>query len=196
MFGWIRRHALGLLAAASAGLAVAIVGTLALAVVTALGAVVSGGSVLATALPFLLAAVALGAVELAVVVGLVYVGARRAASRVGIPTDERVARALGRLESRSATLADLGLAERFAPDPEERRRELRRQYVDGEIDELEFERRMEQLLDDDTPGGVTDAAGPRWNDEVPLRRRTGDAGDTADDESRQGDPGRESERAG
>ena len=106
----------------------------------------------------------------AAVVGLVWLGARRVRRAARLPTNERVARAVRRVEARSETIATLGVADRLEPDPEERRARLRRRYVAGEIDEREFERRLSELLDDDrTDDPIADSV--RVGRDVEVRDR-------------------------
>lgn len=177
MIDALRRHSVGLLVGTAAALAVAILGSLAVTLLVGIGTLFAGGSVLAATLPFLVAALALAAVEAAVVVGLVWLFVQRVRSAARLPRDERLARPLRRLEDRVDALAALRLSTRLTPDPADRRAEVHEQYVAGEIGEREFERRMERLLADD--GGErsdrvvdvsTDAAGD-LSDEAERRRR-------------------------
>ncbi len=81
-------------------------------------------------------------------------------SRLSIPSvdvgrvTERLHPLLEGLEQKNATLASLSLSERVAP-PEpsdaEKLQRLKQQYVDGAIDEVEFERRVERLTTADSP---------------------------------------------
>lgn len=68
--------------------------------------------------------------------------------RLSLPRDDRIAAAAERAESQLPLLRDLGLAERFEPTPEQRRQELKAQYVDGEITEAEYERRVREHVED------------------------------------------------
>lgn len=70
-----------------------------------------------------------------------------------LPRSERIAALAGRLEREYPPLRTLGLSELFAPpepsadDRAERAlADLKRQYVDGEITEAEFERRVDRLV--------------------------------------------------
>lgn len=86
-------------------------------------------------------------------------------SRLSVPSlgvgrvFERLHPAIERLEQKNATLASLSLAERVAP-PEpsdaEKLQRLKQQYVDGTIDEAEFERRVEHLTTADHPSTPID----------------------------------------
>ncbi|MDL5361515.1 SHOCT domain-containing protein [Halalkalicoccus sp. NIPERK01] len=73
--------------------------------------------------------------------------------RVSVPRSDRLASAARRAELRVPPIGTLGLSESLSPPeptPEERAEralaELKRQYVDGEIDEREFERRVDRLV--------------------------------------------------
>ncbi|WP_458206919.1 SHOCT domain-containing protein [Haladaptatus sp. NG-SE-30] len=70
-----------------------------------------------------------------------------AARRVSVPRDDRLARLLRRAERLFPKAGSLGLSKRVEPTKEDRMDELKRQYVEDEIGELEFERRMKQLMD-------------------------------------------------
>jgi hypothetical protein len=77
----------------------------------------------------------------------------------------------GRLESlaeraeRHSDLArSVGVLSLVERPPERKREEaldaLKRRYADGEIDEVEYERRLERLLDDETVGGARERRDP------------------------------------
>ncbi|WP_368085878.1 SHOCT domain-containing protein [Halalkalicoccus paucihalophilus] len=74
-----------------------------------------------------------------------------------VPKHERLASVASRAEREVPLLGSLGLSDSLAPPeptPEERAErtlaELKRQYVDGEIDEREFERRVDRLVSNDS----------------------------------------------
>lgn len=80
-------------------------------------------------------------------------------SRLSVPSistrriTERLHPLVQTLEQHNATLASLSLSERVAPpEPpyEEKLQQLKQQYVGGEINEAEFERRVERLTTVDT----------------------------------------------
>lgn len=80
-------------------------------------------------------------------------------SRFSVPSistrgiTERLHPLVQTLERNNATLASLSLSERVAPpepSDEEKLQQLKQQYVDGDINEAEFERRVEQLTSTDT----------------------------------------------
>lgn len=65
-----------------------------------------------------------------------------------LPRDDRLASLVGWLERRYPILRRLDARERVEPTTEDRKRQLKEEYVAGEISEAEFERRMAQLMDD------------------------------------------------
>lgn len=66
-----------------------------------------------------------------------------------IHRDDRLASLVERLEREYPVLRKFDAKEKVEPTTEDRKDQLTQQYVDGEISEAEFEREMEQLLDDD-----------------------------------------------
>lgn len=67
-----------------------------------------------------------------------------------LPTSSRAASLVERLEHRYPALRRFDVAEKVEPGTDERAEKLKRQYVEGEISEQEFEREMERTLDDDS----------------------------------------------
>jgi hypothetical protein len=144
-----------LLAGSLAGLVLSVallVGVFGYVAVLAVAAVVPGGSgvdaLLGVVFPAVLATAALVVTFLLSVVGLV-VGVGR---RLSVPRSRRAAEAVGRLEAYSGRLASVGLSERLAPpEPtvEERLAALKQRYVEGELTEREFERRLREVVADD-----------------------------------------------
>lgn len=150
-------------------------GTL-LAVVLGYGALVLGaafvtgasvvGAALELAVPWVpLAAVALFGTVFGCV-GVVYALARRAS----VPRGGRVQRLAEFAERTYPPLRTLGLSDAVSepePSPEERAQDaledLKRRYVAGEIDELEFERRVNRLVANDS---VDDARAERERREL------------------------------
>lgn len=65
-----------------------------------------------------------------------------------IPRDDRLVGVVEWLERRYPVLRRFDVAEKVEPTLEDRRRQLKAKYVDGEISEAEFERRMERLMND------------------------------------------------
>ncbi|WP_128477958.1 SHOCT domain-containing protein [Halorussus pelagicus] len=127
----------------------ALVGVTALgafAVLTALLDPAAGASILVvlleTAAPFVAVAAMLGFVSLFLLVGLVVTAVRSAS----IPRSARLAGLARTVERYSAGARDLGLSETFEPTTEDRIDELKERYVDGEITELEYERRLQDLM--------------------------------------------------
>lgn len=66
-----------------------------------------------------------------------------------LPRSDRLVSIVERLEREYPILRQFDVSERVEPTTEDRRRELKEQYVAGEISEAEFEREMQRLLDDD-----------------------------------------------
>jgi hypothetical protein len=144
---WLRDYApvvLGVGLLATAGLSVAVVGVAMFALGTGTDPLVVLGGTLAT-LAVLVTVAVIAGVALAWTVLTRLAGALVGGVR-GVRA--RLAERLARLESRARPLSRLGLADRVAPaeytplvDP------LKRRYVDGDLDDVEFERRLEALLD-------------------------------------------------
>lgn len=117
-----------------------------LAVVTAL-ATATGTTPLVfvaldAALPYALGAAFVGMLSFLLLVASAFTAVRQAS----LPTDERLARIARNVERVSEDAREFGLAERFEPSTEERIEELKAQYVAGKITELEYERRLQELL--------------------------------------------------
>jgi hypothetical protein len=108
--------------------------------------------------PYLAASVLMAMLSVVLLVGVV-VAAVRSAS---IPRNDRLARFVRLLERYSPEARRLGLSERLEPTTEERIEDLKQQYVEGEITELEYERRLQDLMSEE---GV--------NDERARREQTG-----------------------
>jgi hypothetical protein len=143
---WLRDYApvvLGIALLGAAGLAVTVVGVALLAVGTGTDPlVVLGGTVAVLALLATIAAVT-GLALVWTLVSRLASGLAGGVWTLRAGAAERVAR----VETRAPPLGRLGIADRIAPasytplvDP------LKRQYVDGDISEGEFERRLEPLL--------------------------------------------------
>ncbi|WP_339106416.1 SHOCT domain-containing protein [Haloterrigena salinisoli] len=67
-----------------------------------------------------------------------------------LPRSDRLASLVERLEREYPILRQFDVSERVEPTTEDRRQQLKEQYVAGEISEAEFEREMQRLLDDDS----------------------------------------------
>ena len=65
-----------------------------------------------------------------------------------LPRDDRLVSVVERLERKYPALRQFDASERVAPTVEDRKRELKERYVEGEMSNAEFERRMERLMDD------------------------------------------------
>ncbi|WP_132057689.1 SHOCT domain-containing protein [Halorussus amylolyticus] len=94
--------------------------------------------------PYLAGAVVVALLSVVLLVSLVVSMIRRAS----LPRSERLARVARGVERVSPQAREKGLAERFEPTTEERIADLKREYVADEIGELEYERRLEDLLDE------------------------------------------------
>ncbi|WP_227355481.1 SHOCT domain-containing protein [Haladaptatus salinisoli] len=87
------------------------------------------------------------------VAGLLFVALTVAAARrVSMPRDDRLARLVRRAERLHPKADSLGLSKRVEPTSEDRMDELKRKYVEDEITEAEFERRMKRLMDGSMDG--------------------------------------------
>lgn len=144
---WVDRNLPWLLLALIVAASLALVGAIGVGVVLLLQGLLAGAalSALLGDLALVVGAVTLlGALDVAFVVALVVTVLRRAS----FPTDERLAARFETAERWVPPLRDLALSERFAPSVEERRQRLQERYVDGELSEIEFERRLDDLLDE------------------------------------------------
>lgn len=72
-----------------------------------------------------------------------------------LPRDDRLVAVVERLERQYPMLREFDVSERVQPTTEDRKRELKQRYVEGEIDDAEFEREMEQLMDDADSEGAS-----------------------------------------
>ncbi|MFC7075669.1 hypothetical protein [Haloarcula halophila] len=179
-----------------AGVVLTTLGTVGVAVagvVTTLTTLVSGGPLLPTLPAFILGTFLLAGLDIVLVVALV----AELASRASLPKSQRVADGLSRLERLLPPLSALGLADRFEPpEPtvEERREELTRQYVEGELSEAQLEARLRSLLDEET----ADRDAPSARAVVDERAVAEADGDGGTDETvtglEAGERGRETER--
>ena len=103
-------------------------------------------AMLGAAAEWVVAAIVLGLITVAFLVATV-VSVLRATS---LPRSDRLVSIVERLEREYPILRQFDVSERVEPTTEDRRQQLKEQYVDGEISEAEFEREMQRLLDDDT----------------------------------------------
>jgi len=102
---------------------------------------------------------------------------RELADRASLPKSQWLADRLAAVEGAVPGASEVGLAARFEPSLDDRREELKRRYVEGDLSEREFEQELQALLGD-SEGHTTDG---RIDDELAAleERETGDA-----DESR------------
>lgn len=71
---------------------------------------------------------------------------------VSLPRDDRLVSIVEWLEGRYPIVRQFDVTEKVEPTTEDRQRHLREQYVAGEMNETEYERKLAQLLDDTTDG--------------------------------------------
>jgi len=103
-------------------------------------------AVLSAVAPYLVASALVGMLSFFLLVGLTITAVRSAS----IPRNDRLARFARLLERYSSEARDLGLSERLEPTTEDRIDQLKQEYVEGEITELEYERRLQDLMADDS----------------------------------------------
>lgn len=151
--GWFRNNLLGIslvVLLVSGGLLLVLLGYVGLVVYSALA---TGtpivGILLDIAVPYLLIVASLFVVAVISGIGFVWALVRRAS----LPQSERLESLARRAEREYPPLETIGLSESLAPpkpSPEERAEQaladLKRQYVEGEISEHEFEQRVDRLV--------------------------------------------------
>lgn len=155
---WFTRNAHWLLLALVAVTTVLAVGTVGVGLFAVLAGLAGGaslGAVLGDAALVLLIAALLVAADLAFAVGFLVTLARRA-SLPSLPENDRAAAALARAERVVPLLSRLGLSERVAVSQATRRERLKRRYVEGDLTETEYERRVRELLDAERAVSVSD----------------------------------------
>lgn len=148
---WFSRNRHWLLLALIAVTTVLVVGTVGvglLAVLAGLAGGASVGAVLADAALVLLIAALLVAADLALAVGFLATIARRASlpSLPALPENERAASAFKRIENAVPQLSRFGLSDQFAVSTETKREQLTQQYVNDQLTQREYERRLQSLL--------------------------------------------------
>lgn len=65
-----------------------------------------------------------------------------------LPRDDRLVSLVGWLERKYPFLRHFDVSKKVEPTAADRRQDLKEQYITGEISEEEFERKMEQLMND------------------------------------------------
>lgn len=153
--GWLRNNSHWVLFVCFLVSVVLTLGVGLFAVVAALGALSPASAAVAeefvllrmleASLPYLLGLVVLGILDVVFLVGTVVAVLRRAS----MPKSDRLANFAEKAEDEVPLLGAVGVSERVEPGPEDRRQDLKQQYVDGEMSEAEFERRMREVLDED-----------------------------------------------
>ena len=73
-----------------------------------------------------------------------------AVRRASMPRDDRLARLAELVERAYPKARTVGLSDRVEPTQEDRIDELKRRYVEGDIGEAEYERRLRELMDDES----------------------------------------------
>jgi hypothetical protein len=120
-----------------------------LAALSALGTAPAGASLvfvlLEAIVPYLIASALVGMLSFFLLVGVTIA----AVQNVSMPRNDRLARVARTVERHSSEARGLGLSERFEPTTEEQIEDLKQEYVEGEITELEYESRLQELLADD-----------------------------------------------
>lgn len=151
---WFSRNRHWLLLALVAVTTVLAVGTVGVGLVAVLAGLAGGaglGAVLGDVALVLSIAALLVAADVAFALAFLVTLARRA-SLPSLPENDRVADGFERAERLVPPLSRLALADRFAVSTETKRERLKERYVDGELTEVEYERRLQALLaeaDDD-----------------------------------------------
>jgi uncharacterized membrane protein len=167
---WLWVAALGVLL--SAGLLVVLVGYVGLVVYTAL---LTGAPIVSTlvdiALPTLLGLAVLTVLFAVSLVGLLYVLVQNAS----LPRSERIAALAERAEKEYSPLKVVGLSDLLTPpepsadeQAERALARLKQQYVDGELSEEEFERKVDRLVSNDS---IDEARAARERREVTRTER-------------------------
>ncbi len=147
---WVGRHTIGLLVVALVAVICAFAGVIALgALVTLVALATPVSSPVAVAVPWLLGALFLGVSAVVVTLLLAWT----ALTRIAGMRYRWLSTVAVRAERRSDLAARARLADRVTPPRTAAARKhelnaLKRRYVEGTIDEYEFERRLDRLLDD------------------------------------------------
>lgn len=100
---------------------------------------------LSAAAEWLVAAVVLGLLAVVFLVATVVSVLRN----TSLHRSDRLVTVVERLEDEYPILREFDAAERVEPTTEDRKQELRESYVEGEISDEEFERELDQLLEED-----------------------------------------------
>ncbi|WP_435361218.1 hypothetical protein [Haloarchaeobius sp. DFWS5] len=148
------------LAAAIVLTLLALVGVSSWGLLQALTAIGTAGStpvffaMLSAAAPWIVAGILLSLLTVVFVFSLLAVLAGRAANQVSMPTlqSERLSMLVGYVEDEVPGAKQYGIAEWLAPpEPtfDEKREALRERYVDGELSDSEFERKLQRLYEDE-----------------------------------------------
>ena len=120
-----------------------------LAVLSALGGPVGNTPLLFVLLDAAAPYVVLGLLDALVAVGLFVALAVVAVRRASVPRDDRLARLAETVERAYPKARAVGLSDRVEPTQEDRIDDLKQRYVEGDIGEAEYERRLQALMDDE-----------------------------------------------
>ncbi|WP_254543533.1 SHOCT domain-containing protein [Halomarina pelagica] len=168
---WIRRHHVGVLAVSLFVVTVLLFGVLGLGTLVALASLTAPLDALVGAvLPWAVAALLLGALALGLIAALAWTFVRR----LSLPKSQRAADLAARIERHNEWARSVGLSAVVAPPrptTDDRIDDLKRRYVDGDLSEAEFERRVGSLVDGEHREGRRGHTGRKRG----PRRERGDA---------------------
>ncbi|WP_137283466.1 SHOCT domain-containing protein [Halorussus salinisoli] len=146
---------------------VGIAGVGLLAALSALGTAPAEASLvfvlLNAVVPYLVASALVGMLSVFLLVGLAVAVVRSAS----VPRNDRLARLARLFERYSSEARDLGLSDRLESTTEDRIEDLKQEYVEGEITELEYERRLQDLMSEES---VSDERVRRERDRTDRQR--------------------------
>ncbi|MFC7155408.1 SHOCT domain-containing protein [Halomarina halobia] len=169
--GWVRRHHVGVLAVSLLVVTALLVGVLGIGTLVALASLTAPLDALADAvLPWAVAALLLAALALCLVAALAWALVRR----LSLPKSQRAADLAARIERHNHWARSVGLSAFVAPPrptTDDRIDDLTRRYVDGDLSEAEFERRVGSLVDDEDRDRMRGSRGTRVGREHDERRR-------------------------
>lgn len=200
--GWARANLHWLLFVAFLLSTAATVGVGVIATLSFLAALFAPGGPLLAALfesliPYVLPLLLLGTLDVVFLLGAIGVAIRRFSFRKLVPSmpniqyrSERRWRWAREMERRLPFLRPLALPELLEPTPEQRREQLKEQYVEGEITVEEFEQRMYHLVDGEPTvpdPGSPEVGSPDADASDPPRREERDRSPTPDRDGESGE---------
>jgi len=156
---WFDRNRHWILLALVAVTTVLAVGTVGVGLLSVLAGLASGagiGAVLGDAALVLLIAATLVAADLAFAIAFLVTVTRRVSGPAlpSLPESERLSNALDRAERTFPSLARFGLSDRLALSAETKRERLKQRYVNDELTQIEYERKLDALLADESDTDV------------------------------------------